>query len=126
VKYERHFERLTGKLPHVIALATTDTLVGIRKRAPRRSGKYAASIDADVKEHGKGWTVTVGSPLSSARIHERGGVIRARRAPYLVFNPGGGVVKVESVVQKGKPHLGPGSREWPRNVAKRMREVVGK
>lgn len=126
MRYERHFERLTGKLPKVVGLATQDTLDGIRRRAPRRSGKYAASIRADIQRDAKGWKVVVGSPLRSTRIHEKGGIIRVRRAEYLVFNAGNGVRKVKEVRQRGKPHLEPGSREWPRNFAKRMREVVGR
>jgi len=75
---------------------------------------------APVRE-GKSWTVKVrvlqtGKQKLYARIHETGGTIRAKRAPYLTFKIKGQWVRVKSVVIKAKGYFSKGiertRRQW--------------
>ena len=50
--------------------------------APYLRGNLGRSIHKDVANHKK---VIVGTDLDYARIHDEGGVIRAKNKPYLVF-----------------------------------------
>ncbi len=47
----------------------------------------------------------------SARIHEYGGTIRAKRAPFLVFKIGDQFVSVKSVTMPERPHFRPMVKE---------------
>lgn len=111
-------------VPRALELAADDVVGLAQARAPKRTGRFARSIartDA-VQEGPDRVTVGVGSPLSSARIKERGGTIRARRGRYLTFPlPGGGFVKVESVRLPARPTVIPAARQFGRFFAARLR-----
>ncbi len=50
-----------------------------------RSGRLRSSIAHRIEGRGDEQRAVVGTRLVYARIHEYGGIIRAKRAPYLVF-----------------------------------------
>lgn len=53
-------------------------------------------------------TITAGnSKVPYARIHEQGGIIRARNAPFLVFRVGGRWIKTKQVRIPARPYLQP-------------------
>lgn len=62
---------------------------GAARRAPRRSGRLAASIGVRVVG---GYTAQARTDLVYAQITEFGGGRGARDAEVLAFNPGGGLV----------------------------------
>lgn len=56
-------------------------------------------------------TVTVGSLVEYAAIHQFGGKIVPKNAKALVFKLGGGIVRVKSVTIPARPYLGFGAQE---------------
>lgn len=74
----------------------------------RRSGRLRASITSRVKIEGDRVTGVLGSNVIYARIHELGGIIRARNAKALVFKiPGVGWRQAQSVTIPARPYLRP-------------------
>ncbi len=74
------------------------------------SGRLAASITHNVINSGR--AVEHGTNVIYAAIHQEGGVIQAKNAPYLRFPlPGGGYATVESVVMPARPFVGFGAEE---------------
>lgn len=87
---------------------------GSRKSNPdnrlgRKTGKLASSIATRVKKSGDSVVGEVFvQSLVYARIHEFGGVILPRRAPFLVFSAdGGGLVFTKKVTIPARPYLAP-------------------
>lgn len=74
---------------------------GARRRAPRRSGRLADSIET--RTTGPSTAVT-STDLVYAQIHEFGGTIRPKRAKVLAFDPGGGVVFARRVRITAQPY----------------------
>lgn len=66
------------------------------------SGALSRSIDYRASED----SAEVGSGLIYARIHQEGGVIRAKSAKALVFQMGNHLVQVQNVTMPARPYLG--------------------
>lgn len=100
------------------------TLAQATARKDSRTGRFAGSITrTDAVDVGGGrLEARVGSPLSSARAKERGAYIRAKRGPYLVFNAGDGVRKVEAVRLAPQPAVTPAGARFPRLMAARLEQ----
>ena len=73
-------------------------------------------VTTEPKKVGRGWTVRVwvrliGRVALYARIHETGGVIRAKNGPYLHFNVQGRWVRVPSVTITRKQYFAKGIKK---------------
>lgn len=123
MRYESHVFRLTDRIPKAAKLAADDVVKDAQSRVRRRTGKFQRSIKAKVENTATGVRCEIGSPLASARIKERGGVIKARRGDFLVFNAGQGVRKVPSVRLTARPYLAPAGKQWPKFMTARLREA---
>ncbi len=77
----------------------------------RQTGRLASSITANVIKQGRGFLGILGSNVKYARIHEFGGTIVPKRAPFLVFKIGGRVIKTQKVKIPARPYLGPTFRQ---------------
>lgn len=66
------------------------------------SGALSASIDYVASAQ----SAQVGSGIVYARIHQQGGVIRAKEANALAFMVGNRLVQVQSVTIRARPYLG--------------------
>jgi len=64
-------------------------------------------------------TGKVGSRLVYARIHELGGIIRAKSAPYLIFKTASGWVKTKEVKMPKRSYLRSSVREKKREIVNR-------
>ena len=99
-----------------VVLATGEIVYGeVQKRLRGvtlryRSGALSRSVSRTTKANRYQITTTISAGSAAvpyARIHEEGGVIRAKRAPYLVFRSGKGWVKRKSVQMPKRPYLRP-------------------
>ena len=117
--------RAPGRLAHHVDTsgdrAAQHVVRAARRRAPKRRGRLAASIRARRVSKFK-WAV--GSDLPYAAIHEFGGTIHARRAPYLVFQVNGRWVKTKSVHIPARPYLRPALAEAGGDVAAEFRQAA--
>lgn len=74
----------------------------------RRSGNLVSSVTVDaVQVSGNKASITFGPHTVYAAIHEFGGIIRATKAPYLVFEVNGQLVITKSVQIPARPYLRP-------------------
>ncbi len=85
----------------------------------KRTGRLAGSIESDVKAGLNSVTGKVGSRLVYARIHELGGIIRAKSAPYLIFKTASGWVKTKEVKMPKRSYLKSSVREKKREIVNR-------
>jgi len=76
----------------------------IRKQQLIDTGNMRASIRAVLVKRA---TVVVGTHVVYAAIHEFGGTIRAKNAPFLVFKMGNQWVRVKSVNIPARPYMRP-------------------
>jgi len=74
----------------------------------------------------EGLTARVGSPLIYARIHEKGGVIKAKNGPYLKFKIGGRWVQVPQVKIPARPYLAPALASKAGEVTAALRSWLDK
>jgi len=80
-----------------------------------RSGDLADSVFSTMKGRDV-VEIGAGSGIVYARIHEYGGTIRAKNAPYLRFSvPGGGFVTTKSVYIPPRPYVRPTMVEFFRD-----------
>jgi len=96
-------------------------MVGIRDRAPRLTGRlavsfYVAQTDAD--------TVTVGSDLIYAPVHEYGARITAKSATNLRFIVDGRLVFTKSVNIPARPYVLPTFEIDTPNAAQAFDEAI--
>jgi len=93
VRWTRRF-RLTGPRPEFLGV---------------RSGRLRSSISVRaVRKMGDSYRASIGTNVVYARIHERGGIIRAKNQEFLTFNiPGVGFRKARSVTIPPRPFLKP-------------------
>jgi phage gpG-like protein len=96
-------------------------MVGIRDRAPRLTGRlatsfYVAQIDSN--------TVTVGSDLVYAPIHEYGGRITAKSAINLRFVIGDRVIFTKSVNIPARPYVLPTFEADTPNAAQAFDDAI--
>ena len=93
------------------------------------TGDYHRSIHVEPTsgtfEDSGGKYVVVGTDNVAARQHEFGGVIKAKNAPYLVFQTEDGVWhKVKAVTQPPHPHFQPALDENREKYLKIMKEAL--
>lgn len=62
-----------------------------------RSGRLRGSLETDIQGSGLDLKGYVGTNLVYAAIHEFGGTIKAKRAPFLVFQIGGNWIRKKRV-----------------------------
>lgn len=81
------------------------------------------------------WVAQMAGPLASvvgtrtpyARIHEFGGVIRAKNAPYLVFKLRDGTFRsVKSVTMPARPYVAPAIRNADPRIKAETNAIVGR
>ena len=85
-------------------------------------GRLRGSITHQVDE--SGLTAKIGSNVIYARIHEFGGVIKAKNAPYLMFKGEDGWVRVKEVTIPARPYLKPAFEEKGEEASQAFLNVV--
>ena len=98
------------------------------KALQRRTGRLRGSITHDVRIEGDRVVGRIGTNVVYGRIHELGGVIKAKNAKYLKFNiPGVGWRMAKSVTIPKRPFLRPSLEDnmsdIGRILAKRVEEA---
>lgn len=88
-------------------------------RLGRVSGRLAGSIGGKVKGSGKSIQGFISTNVIYAKIHEFGGIIKAVRAPFLVFKIGDRLIRTKSVRIPPRPYMGP-ALEWARPEIRRL------
>lgn len=98
-----------GKLETAVNAGALIVENDAKERAPYLSGTLKRSIDHEtVERSATRVAVSVGTDLEYARIHEFGGVIKAKNAPYLKFQTADGAWhSVKSVTMPPHPYLRP-------------------
>lgn len=116
-------EVLIAPIIRDFGLAADDVVRLAQARAPKRTGRFARSIQRTAVRHegASRLVCEVGSPLVSARAKEKGALISAKRGRYLVFNAGSGVRKVTAVRLRPQPSVTPAGRQFTRLLAARLR-----
>lgn len=89
-----------------------------------RNGGLSGAIQSDAKIRAGSVIGRVGSGLKGrmlayARIHELGGIIRAKDAPYLIFKTASGWVKTKEVKMPKRSYLQSSVREKKREIVNR-------
>lgn len=87
----------------------------------RDSGRLAESITVDF---GSGSELIVYTDLVYAAIHEYGGTISAKNAPFLVFQGSQGLVRVPSVFIPATPYFRPGIEKGRIAAAKAVATAI--
>lgn len=100
------------------------------KALQRRTGRLRGSITHDVRIEGDRVVGRIGTNVVYGRIHELGGVIKAKNAGYLKFNiPGVGWRMAKSVTIPARPFLRPSLEDNISDIsgilAKRVEEAFG-
>lgn len=95
--------QVLGELGEAI-VARTNTHYLSGQVLKRKTGKLAQSVNY---KYNNDWSISVGSNLIYAAIHEYGGVIYPRTARYLSFPVEGGWVMTTKVTMPKRPWLSP-------------------
>lgn len=122
-------ERVLDPMDRAFDLAVDDTLADAKREASkhRRTGKFEGSLErTDAAAEGDRLIARIGSPLVSAKAKEKGAYIHAKRGKYLVFKVAGGVRKVEAVRLAPQPAVTPAGGRFPRFMAARLVEALGR
>lgn len=94
----------------------------VKAKIPYKSGTLRRSVHVEpVSEN----TVLVGTDLVYARQKEYGGVIKAKNAPYLVFQIDGQWVQVKQVYQAPQPAFRPAMDENWKKYQRMYLEALG-
>ena len=91
-----------------------------------RSGHLRRSIKTTVKEAYGKVIGELSSNVIYARIHEEGGVIKAKNVPYLRFKVGGSWVRVKEVTMPARPFLEPAITENLAKIHKIITDTIAK
>ena len=91
-----------------------------------RSGHLRRSIKSRVKEMSKNIIGELSSDVIYAAIHEYGGIIRAKNAPYLKFKIGNRWVQVKKVFIPPRPYLRPAFEDNLRKMETIITDTVAK
>lgn len=90
----------------------------------RRSGELLRSVRSELRGSGAKTAVRLivgGRGVVYARIHEEGGDVEAKRAPYLHFRlPGGQWVRTKRVKIPGRPFMAPAADVARRFMLRRL------
>jgi len=73
----------------------------------RQTARLARSIHGEVIRRARKIRAYLGSNVIYARIHEKGGTIEPRNAPYLAFTAGGKFFQLKKVKMPKRPYLWP-------------------
>lgn len=95
-------------LQGALLLIIEEAVKNLRKLGLWVTGTLASSITSETRIGNNKVEGRVGTNLVYARIHELGGIIRAKKAPYLWFKVKDGTYrKVKQVSIKARPYLRP-------------------
>lgn len=94
--------------------------LAIRKQHLILTGNYRTSI-ATEQRHDEVWIYTA---VIYAAVHEFGATIKARNAPFLVFEYQGHLVRVKSVTIKARPHWRPAMKSSSKKIALRVAKTI--
>lgn len=127
MKLQAYPERLLGRTVVAFDRAVADTLDEARRVASRSSktGRFERSLTSSaIEARGSAVSATIGSPLSSARVKERGGYIQAKRGPFLVIpHPDGSMRKVKAVRIPKRPVVTVAGPRFVDFMTGRLREL---
>lgn len=100
------------------------TSIGLYKKGDYRRSIHVEPTSGTFEDSGEKYVV-VGTDNVAARQHEFGGVIKAKNAPYLVFQTDDGAWHtVKSVTQPPHPHFRPALEQNRDNYIKIMKEAM--
>lgn len=104
--------------------AVEDVVKEAQDRARKRTGTWAASITSQrVPAPAGAFAAVVGSPLSSAKAHEKGAFIQAKNSDYLYIPQSDGTVrKVKSVRLNPQPAVTPAGNHFPELMTQRLKQ----
>lgn len=121
--FQKKVAGLTGReglLAQAVSLAAQQTQEKARELAPKRTGKLASTILADIQDD-LAFRLTAGTKY--AAIQEYGGEIRGR--PYLRFRGrSGSWVTVRKVKIPARPYLRPAMAQAPDFLRDRLEELM--
>ena len=103
------WENNLNLLQHELQIASPGSGRNQLKRSWKLGGQHGISVNS------KGDGVTIRNSLVYARIRDRGGIIRAKNAPYLVFKYMGQWFKKKSVMQKRTDYIRKAVDAWAKN-----------
>lgn len=97
-----------------------------KKRAPYLTGTLRRSIHMETIEKTRDKVVvSVGTNVIYAAIQEFGGIIKAKKAPFLVFrSKSGRLVRTKSVYIPPRPYLRPAKEENMTKILHEIRDVL--
>lgn len=124
MKLTTNYAPLFAGVEQSFTAAEADTVAEAQRRARKRTGKWSNSITSQRIPSATGqMSAVVGSPLSSARAHEKGAFIQAKKHEYLYIPQGDGTVrKVKSVRINAQPAITPAGDKFPEFMTRRMQE----
>jgi hypothetical protein len=98
------------------------------RRAKRVTGRWADSMEGHVtRSDGDRLEGEFGSTVRSARAHEKGAFIQAKRAEWLAIPmPDGSMRKVKSVRIPARPAVIPAGATFSDAMSRRLREETGR
>jgi len=92
-----------------------------------RTGHLRRSIKVTIKREGSEIVGAIGSNVKYAAIHEYGGVIKAKNAPYLHFKTSkGNWVRVKQVTIPKRPFIAPFLKSGARTIERNINEEIAK
>jgi len=113
--FTKRLQRMKQSIPRISLLAMRDATMFMQRYIvqfklsgqvlKRKTGRLAGSIDREEYTVGGGVIGRIGSNLKYARIHELGGVIKAKNVPYLRFKVDGNWVSVTQVTIPPRPYI---------------------
>jgi len=129
--FTKRLDRMRKTIPQSSLLAMRDATMFMQRYIvqfklsgqvlKRKTGRLAGSIDREEYIMGGGVIGRIGSNLKYARIHELGGVIKAKNAPYLKFYVDGHWVSTTQVTIPQRPYIWSSLTE----STKRIGEILG-
>ena len=107
-------ERINGQVITALRMGIEKSLIELENEARNKlsgrvlnvqTGTLRRSIGREINQSGNSIIGSVGSDLKYAAIHEFGGVIKAKNAPYLTFPIDGGWARVKQVTIPERSYL---------------------
>jgi len=134
IKLEKYEKRMIPNLLRGIDKATLRLEAHIKERKLSgqvlnvRTNRLRSSITVVKAKQGAGGSIwgAVGTNVKYARIHEYGGEIKAKNAPYLKFPIGGRWASVKSVTIPARPYMEPTLREKQADIERDIIKSITK
>lgn len=130
VKLVTDYTRLLARTPAAFDEALAETVADAQQRAPKRTGAFARSITSKkITAPANAEAAVVGSPLSSARVKEKGGYMQARKHDTLFIPQADGSVRRPVAVRvRAQPTVAPAASNpaWSRRMTARLKAKVGR